>query len=56
MIIEKKSKDFGFRYLIFVANQKRDLLFVQDILFALDKHTKLRTGHYTIKYLEKSSP
>jgi hypothetical protein len=53
MIIEKKSKDFCFRYLIFVVNQKREILFAQDILFALDKPIKLRTGHYINKYLEK---
>ncbi len=39
-----------------MANQKRDILFAQDILFALDKHAKLRNGHSIIKYLEKKFP
>jgi hypothetical protein len=39
MIIQKIER-FLFEVFFFAAKQKKEMLFVQDILFALDKDTK----------------
>ncbi len=42
MTIPQKLEDFCFNYLFIAVNQKRDINFVQDILLALEEHTKLK--------------